>query len=152
MPPTPSRLRWANGLFGVALGGVALLMLLVGLALGVGHALDVGNTSMIGDLVLASLARIPAAWILTALVMAVFGWAPQLTGLVWGLYAASVVLVELGALWNLPSWMMDLSPFTHSPKLPGATGVIVPLITLTTCAGLLAAIGYVGWSRRDLTP
>jgi len=147
-----SRLRWANGLFGVALGGVALLMLLVGLALGVGHALDVGNTSMIGDLVLASLARIPAAWILTALVMAVFGWAPQLTGLVWGLYAASVVLVELGALWNLPSWMMDLSPFTHSPKLPGATGVIVPLITLTTCAGLLAAIGYVGWSRRDLTP
>src|SRR4029078_11162562 len=42
-----SRLRWANGLFGVALGGVALLMLLVGLGLGVGHALHVEDSAMI---------------------------------------------------------------------------------------------------------
>ena len=144
------RWRWATSLFGFALGGVALLMLLAGLAVGIGHALDVGNTRKLGDLVLAGLAQVPAAWVLAALAMAVFGWVPRLTGLVWGLFAAFVLLVELGALWGLPHWLMDLSPFVHSPKLPGATGVLVPLTVLTAIAALLAAIGYVGWRRRDL--
>ena len=146
------RWRWATSHFGVALSGVALLMGLAGLAVGIGHALDVGNTRMLGELVLASLARIPAAWVLTTLVMALFGWAPRLTGLVWGLYVAFVVLVELGALWDLPAWLVDLSPFVHSPKLPGSTAVLVPLVTLTLVAALLTGIGYIGWRRRDLAP
>jgi ABC-2 type transport system permease protein len=146
-----TRLRWATSFFGFALGGVTLLMLLAGLAVGIGHALDVGNTAMLGELVLAGLARIPAAWVLTALMLAVFGWAPRLTSLVWGLYAVFVVLVELGAFWNLPSWLLDVSPFVHSPKLPGHAGVLVPLSALTAVAVLLTALGYVGLQRRDLT-
>ncbi|HKY14411.1 MAG TPA: hypothetical protein VJM33_05765 [Microthrixaceae bacterium] len=145
-----SRWRWATSHLAFALGGVALLMLLAGLAVGVGHALDVGDSSKMGELVLASLARVPAAWVLTALVMAVFGWAPRLTGLVWGVFAALVVLVELGALWELPQWLVDVSPFVHSPKLPGVADVLVPLTALTVVAVLLAAIGYVGLRRRDL--
>jgi len=106
---------------------------------------------MLGELVVAGLARIPAAWVLTALVMTVFGWAPQLTGLVWGLYAACVMLVELGALWNLPQWIMDVSPFTHSPTLPGTMHDPISLIVLTMVAGVLTLIGCLGWRRRDLT-
>jgi ABC-2 type transport system permease protein len=144
------RWRWATGHVAMAMGGVALLMGLGGLAVGIGHALDVGNTEMLGELVLAGLARVPAAWVLTALVLAVFGWAPRLTGAVWGVFAGSMVLVELGALWNLPTWLMDLSPFVHSPKLPGSGAVLQPLVVLTLVAALLAAIGYLGWRRRDL--
>lgn len=147
---TTPRWRWATSHFGLALGGVALLMGLAGLSVGLGHALDVGNTRMVGELVLAGLARVPAAWVLTALVMSVFGWAPRFTSLVWGVYVAFVALVEMGALWNLPAWLLDLSPFVHSPKLPGTTDVLVPLTALTLVAFVLAALGYVGWRRRDL--
>ncbi len=145
-----TRWRWATALFLCALGGVAVLLLLAGLAVGVGHALDVGNTAMMGELVVAGLARIPAAWVLTALVMAVFGWAPRYTTLVWVPYVAFVVLVELGALWDLPSWLVDLSPFVHSPRLPGTADALLPLAVLTAIAAGLAAVGYVGLRRRDL--
>lgn len=144
------RWRWATSHLAVAFGGVTLLLALAGLAVGVGNALDVGDTAGIGELVLAGLARAPAAWVLAALVMALFGWAPRLTGLVWGLFAAFVVLVELGALWDLPQWLLDLSPFVHSPKLPGDAAVLAPTATLTLVAGALTALGYLGWRRRDL--
>jgi ABC-2 type transport system permease protein len=145
-----TRWRWATSLFGVALAGVALLMLLAGLAVGIGHSLDVGNTDMLWELMVAGLARVPAAWVLTALVMAVFGWFPRLTNLVWGIYVAFFVLFELGALWGLPQWLTDLSPFVHSPKLPGGDSTLVPLVALATVAALLTAVGYAGWRRRDL--
>ena len=146
-----SRWRWATSHLVFALGGVALLTLLAGLSVGVGNALDAGDTAMVGELALAGLARAPAAWVLAALVMAVFGWAPRFTGVVWGLFAAFVVLVELGALWDLPQWLLDLSPFVHSPKLPGDAAVLVPVLTLTLIATALTAFGYVGWRRRDLS-
>lgn len=145
-----SRARWATSHVVMALGGVALLVGLAGLAVGVGHSLDVGNTRMMDDLVLAGLARIPAAWVPAALVIAVYGWAPRLTGAVWGVFAAFVLLVELGALLDLPGWLVDLSPFVHSPKLPGPTPVLVPLTMLTLVVGLLTVLGYVGLRRRDL--
>ena len=113
-----SRWRWASSHFLFAVGGVTLLMVLAGLSVGIGNALDTGGAGQVGELALAGLAQAPAAWVLTALVMAVFGWAPRFTGVVWGAFAAFVVLVELGALWDLPQWLLDLSPFVHSPKLP----------------------------------
>ena len=145
------RWRWASSHFGFAIGGVTLLMVLAGLSVGIGNALDAGDAGKVGELTLAGLAQAPAAWVLAALVMAVFGWAPRLTGVVWGLFAAFVVLVELGALWDLPQWLLDLSPFVHSPKLPGDAAVLVPVTTLTLVAAALTAIGYLGWRRRDLS-
>jgi ABC-2 type transport system permease protein len=147
---SPNQWRWATSHFAVSLGGVALLMTLAGLAVATGHALDVGNTDMFWEIVLAAIARIPAAWVLASLVVFVFGWLPHATTWVWGVYAAFVVLVELGALWNLPSWLVDISPFTHTPKLPGAEDVGMPLMALTLVAAILAIVGFVGWNRRDL--
>ena len=139
-----SRWRWASSHFLFAVGGVTLLMGLAGVSVGIGNALDVGDTAKVGELALAGLAQAPAAWVLTALVMAVFGWAPRFTGLVWGVFAASVMLVELGALWDLPQWLLDLSPFVHSPKLPGDAAVLTPTLALTLIATALAAFGYLG--------
>jgi ABC-2 type transport system permease protein len=45
---------------------------------------------------------------------------------------------------------MDLSPFTHVPKLPGAEMRTTPVIWLIVVAGLLTAAGLAGFRRRDL--
>jgi ABC-2 type transport system permease protein len=55
-----------------------------------------------------------------------------------------------GPLLKLNQWVMDLSPFAHLPKLPGAPVNLTPIITLTCVTALLTAVGLTGFRRRDL--
>ncbi len=93
-----------------------------GLSIGAGAAFAVNDAALVGRSTVAALAQVPAAWVLTSVALAVFGWAPRLTGAVWGLLLAFVALGEFGVLWNAPNWLMDLSPFRHSPLLPVGSG------------------------------
>jgi ABC-2 type transport system permease protein len=146
-----TRTRWATSHFAAALSGVALLMLLAGLSIGAGAALTLHDGTQVGRVTLAAVAQIPAAWVITSMVLAVFGWAPRLTSAVWALLALFVALGEFGVLWNAPQWLMDLSPFQHSPLLPVGSSAVTALTDLTLTAAVLAALGYLGWRHRDLT-
>ena len=110
----------------------------------------VDDTALVGRSTVAALAQIPAAWVVTSVVLAVFGWAPRLAGAVWGVLLGFVALGEFGVLWNAPEWLMDLSPFRHSPLLPVDSGGVPALVALVLAAAALAALGYAGWRRRDL--
>jgi len=146
-----TRTRWATSHYGAALAGVALLMLLTGLSTGVGAAFALHDGSQVGRVTLAAVAQIPAAWVITSVGLTVFGWAPRLTAAVWGLLAVFIALGEFGVLWNAPQWLMDLSPFQHTPLLPVGSDGIGALVALTATAAALATLGYLGWRRRDLT-
>jgi ABC-2 type transport system permease protein len=145
-----SRVRWASSHYAIALGGAALLQLIAGLSIGAAAAVSLGDASQIGRVLLAALAQVPAVWVVTSLVMLAFGWAPRLTMAVWGLLVAFVALGEFGALWGLPTWVMDLSPLRHSPTLPVGADAVAPVLALTAVAGALSVLGYLGWRRRDL--
>ena len=41
----------------------------------------------------------------------------------WGLFLLVTVLQVLGPLAQAPQWLLNLSPFTHRPDLPGQTGL-----------------------------
>jgi ABC-2 type transport system permease protein len=58
--------------------------------------------------------------VLVGIALAPFGLAPRFARASWGVLAACVVLGQLGRLLQLAPWAMDLSPFTHVPKLPDA--------------------------------
>lgn len=64
------RLRWAGGHLAVAFGGSALVLLLAGLGLGLGHGREPG--AAIG----ATLAQLPAVWLIGALAVLLYGAAP----------------------------------------------------------------------------
>ena len=98
----------------------------------------------------AALAQVPAAWVVVAAVMVLFGWLPRWLSAAWGLLVALVVLGEFGALWQLPTWVLELSPFGHSPRLPGGDVAVGSLAGLVVVAAALAAVGFVGWRRRDV--
>jgi ABC-2 type transport system permease protein len=125
-------------------------MLLSGVSIGFGAASVLADSSQISRATVAALAQIPAAWVITSSVLAVFGWAPRLTAAAWGLLLGFVALGEFGVLWNAPQWLMDLSPFRHSPLLPVGSASISELAGLTAVAALISAAGYIGWRRRDL--
>ena len=46
--------------------------------------------------------------------------------------------------------VMDVSPFAHSPVLPGPNAALMGIAWLTLVAGALLAIGSAAFRRRDL--
>ncbi|MEZ5115715.1 MAG: ABC transporter permease [Candidatus Nanopelagicales bacterium] len=146
-----TRLRWAASHAVIAFVGVAVLMLATGAAVGVTHGFAVGDP---GEQTLrllgAAAAHVPAAWVMAALVLLLFGFVPRWVAGAWGVLVAFVVLGEFGPLWELPQWALDLSPFAHSPTLPGGPVDALSLVLLVVTAVVVAGAGLVGWRRRDL--
>lgn len=147
---TPARWRWAASHYAFALAGVATIMLVAGIAMGTGTALSLHDGAQFGRVLAVALAEIPAACVMTSLVMALFGWAPRATVAAWGVLVAFIALGEFGELWNAPGWLMDLSPFQHTPHLPVTGGWALPLAALIVGAAMLGAVGFLGWHRRDV--
>lgn len=145
-----SRIRWAWGHLGFALAGVAALMLVGGTSIGIGAALALDDPSQVGRVATAALAQVPAAWVVTVLVVLAFGWVPRMTAAVWGVLLACVAIGEFGVLWGVPDWLMDLSPFRHAPLLPVGMDGLASILALLAVAAVIGAIGLVGWRRRDL--
>jgi ABC-2 type transport system permease protein len=64
--------------------------------------------------------------------------------------SAAVLAVFFGPLLRLPQRVLDISPFTHVPKLPGATVHAAPLLWLTLAAAILVAAGLAARRQRDI--
>jgi ABC-2 type transport system permease protein len=65
-------------------------------------------------------------------------------------FVVAFVVGEFGPLWQAPQWLMDVSPFVHSPRMPAVDSTTTGLLPLTVVAALLVLAGFVGWRRRDL--
>ncbi|MGR6997227.1 hypothetical protein ACU686_02435 [Yinghuangia aomiensis] len=138
------RLRWAGSHLVFAAAGPVLLLAVGGLATGLAHG------AQIGGLVGAAVAQTPAVWAVAAAAAAVFGLWPRAMAAVWLLVALCVLLGMVGDALQLPQPVMDLSPFTHLPKLPGGDVELLPYALLAAVAALLGAAALAGTRRRDL--
>ncbi len=148
-----SRIRLAMNGFAIAVFGSAAVLLGTGIAIGLANGLASGDPiGQTGALLAAAAVQVPAIWVMASITLALFGWVPRATNAAWATLVAFVVVGEFGPLWKLPQWVLDLSPFAHSPRLPGGSVSAVPLIWLTAVAVALAAVGLLGWTRRDLQP
>jgi ABC-2 type transport system permease protein len=146
------RTAWSTAHLVVASAGTVLIMALVGLGMGIGYAYRVGGGGAeIGKLLVAGLAQAPAALVIGAIAAALFGLAPRASvAASWSVFGVAVAMLLLGATLQLSHWVLDVSPFTHLPKLPGGTAHPAPYIVLCLVAALLAGVGLVGLRRRDI--
>jgi ABC-2 type transport system permease protein len=145
------RVRWAAGHLSVALLGSALLLAVMGAGAGIAHGLvtdDVGGE--LGRLLVAGIAQVPAVWVFAGIALAFFGLLPQRSALSWAAVVAGFAITWIGPAVKLPQWALDVSPFTHLPKLPGADATAPPYVWLLVVAALLVAAGLAGLRRRDL--
>lgn len=145
-----SRLRFAASHITVALVGTTLLMLTMGVFAGFAHSAAAGDMSEFGRVLVAALVHLPSVWVLTGITVLVFGFAPGLIMAGWGALVVFLLLGQLGPIFELPQWAMDISPFTHTPKLPGGEFTATPLVWLTLVAAALIAVGLTGFRRRDI--
>ena len=145
-----TRRQWATSHAVLALLGVAALTLLIGLAIGLGHALSVGEPEQVWRLGLAATTRIPAAWMMVGLAVAIWGFWPRLGGLSWVLFVAFLVMGEFGVLWDIPEWVRNLSPFAHSPVVPGPDPQYLGVAVMLVLSLGLVALGIGRFARRDV--
>lgn len=145
------RVRWAASHLAFAVFGPVLLLVLDGAVVGLIHGLrahDLGGR--FPRVLWSALVQVPAVWVVAALTVVLFGLAPRIVVASWGLLAAFLLLGQLGPLLRLRQWMMDLSPFTHVPKLPGAAMRTTPVLWLVVVAAALTAVGLAALRRRDV--
>lgn len=146
------RISWGLSDLVIAAGGTVLILAATGLGAGLGYALRSGGSGgEVARLVGAGLAQLPAALVVAGVAAALFGLAPRASvagG--WTALGVAVLMLFLGATLRLPHWVLDISPFTHLPKLPGGTVSAAPLAWLSVIALALAAAGMIGLRRRDI--
>ncbi|HSR86936.1 MAG TPA: ABC transporter permease, partial [Streptosporangiaceae bacterium] len=146
------RIRWALSHISVAVAGACLLLASAGASAGFGYGLLTGSVStQLPKLLGAAVARLPAAMMLPAVAVLLFGLLPwESTALAWTAAALSGIIAVFGPPLQWASWIMDISPFTHAPKLPGGPLPLQPLMWLCGVELMIGTVGLVALRRRDV--
>src|SRR6266705_5167921 len=125
------RLQWASSHLTFSALGPAAALATAGLAAGLTHGLNSGHVGRELPRVLAgAMVQLPAVWVLAAIAVALFGLLPRLAAASWGALAVCLLFGLVGAALQLSQWLLDVSPFTHIPKAPGADVPAAPLVWL----------------------
>ena len=146
------RIRWGLSHVAVAVFGAAVLLAVAGLAAGLGYGLRAGSAGpqaarMIG----AAMAQLPASLVIAGVAVALVGLLPgACVAGAWTVLGVVVFIDLFGEALQLSHWLLDISPFTHAPRLPGGTVSAAPLLWLCLAAFAFCAVGLAALRRRDI--
>lgn len=144
------RARWQLAWLAVTGLGTVLVVLAAAAGVVTSDALVAGNAERAGELIAGMLTYLPAVAVLGGLAAALHGWAPRLALLTWVLLAGCFVVGWLGGLLGIPDAVMDLSPFTLTPRVP-LEDMDWPVVAgLAGVAVVLVVLGVLGLRRRDV--
>ena len=146
------RIRWALSYITMAVAGAALLLAVAGVAAGLGYGLRTGSAGPeLARMIGAAMGQLPSALVLAAVAIGLFGLLPRacVPG-AWTALGLVVVINLFGQVLQLSHWILDLSPFTHAPRLPGGTVSAAPLLWLCALALALSVAGLAGLRHRDI--
>jgi ABC-2 type transport system permease protein len=146
-----SRIRLAVIEIGVTTLGVVVLHASAALAIWAGAAIT-GAPLTIGAAMAGALNSAPIAWLAVGSAALAVGWLPSGVGAVGALPVAGGFLLNVitqGA--QAPTWVVNLSPFTHLSPVPNLPPDWSASSAFIAISALLMALGVAGYSRRDLT-
>lgn len=149
-----SRPRWliAN-LLNAGLGALVLLLIFAA-GMGVAAGTVLGDIpAELRALLGAGLVQLPAILLIAGAVIALTALLLRAAGpLSWALLLLSILLGPMfgAATLQLPAWAQDVSPFTHTPKLPAADLAALPVLSLIAISAVLVAAGLASFRHRNL--
>jgi ABC-2 type transport system permease protein len=146
------RLRWGGSYLLAVAVGTAVVLLAGGAGMGLGYGIASSTTgTQLPRLIGAALAQWPAALCVAAIGAAVIGLLPQWSAAAgWTAVGIFGLIGVFGPALNLSQAVLDVSPFTHVPKLPGGAFSATPLLWLAAVAVVLTTAGLAGLRRRDI--
>lgn len=145
-----SRGDWLLGHVAVTVAGTVLVLGSAGLGLGAGYALVTGDSGAIGRYLLPMLAYAAPVLVLAAVTRLLVGVQPRLATLAWLPLVLAAVVMLFGAVFRLPQWLQDLSPFEHLALAPAEPFRWAPFLVLAAVAASVSAAGQLAFRRRDI--
>ncbi|WP_424183805.1 ABC transporter permease [Actinokineospora sp. G85] len=148
-----SRVAWMSAHLLFALVGSAVLLAVAGAGAGVTHGLRAGDLgTQLAHAAGGAVAQIPAVWVVAGVAALLFGLVPKAsTAVSWAVVGVALGLGLFGPALNLGQAVLDVSPFTHVPKIPGPAVSAEPLVWLGVVAVALVGASLVAFRRRDLS-
>ncbi len=146
------RTRWAlSHIFWILVGSTCIFAGF-GASAGLSSGWNSGDsTQEILRLTGAALAYLPALWVFGGFTVALFGLIPRFAvGASWSALALSFFLDMTGEFKQISSFLLNISPFTHVPKVLMGEDFALSTAGLVGTAILLTAIGLVGLHKRDV--
>lgn len=145
------RLRWVASHLVFSLLGPAVALAAAGAAIGLTHGLNVRDVGgELPRLLAGAMVQLPAVWVLSAVTVLLFGLLPRFAAAAWAALTVCLLVGLVGPTLGWDQWVMDVSPFTHLPRLPGAEVTATPLVWLVAIGVLVGAVGLVGFRKRDI--
>jgi ABC-2 type transport system permease protein len=145
------RTRWLAGHVLIALVGSAAAIMIAGLVAGLTYGAAAGDVAGKLPTVLGTAAvQLPAVWLLSSITVALFGLLPRFAPVAWGVLVTFIAVYLLGSLANSPQWLLDLEPFTHTPRVGSRDFTATPLAWLLVIDAALITLGAIAFRRRDL--
>jgi ABC-2 type transport system permease protein len=131
----------------VALVGVAWLLLVTGLAMGVGAT---GSEVSFGGTLTAALVQLPAVGVVIGLSLLALAQGSRYAVLGWAFVVGFFLVGPVAELLGLPGWVAGLSPYSHVPKVPADSVAWTPELVLTAIAATLVATAWWRYRERDI--
>ncbi len=144
------RPRWMLSQLVAPLAAGVVVPVAGGLGVGTSYAVLTGDAGELSRMVGGAVAHMPAVWAVTGVAVLLIGVLPRVAALSWAVFAGCMVTALLGSLLQLPDWALELSPFEHTPRLPGGTVDVATLLILTAIAAGAMIVGLVAFRHRDV--
>ncbi len=128
--------------------GAAVVMTAAATGLTLGDAARTGSPEW--GFVAAGWARLPAMLVFVSLALALFGWRRRAAPGVWLAFTVAAALLMFGPSLDLPTWVLNLSVYTHVNHRPAADQGTVATVVLLAAAAFAAGLGIILFRRRDV--
>ena len=145
-----SRTRLFAGQLCWALGASALTIFVGGLGAGTALAIATGDPHRLGRVLVSALVYVPAAWVIVAVAVALFGALPERAALAWGFLGLCALVGQLGPVLQLPRWVSRVSPVSSVPTTPWVELDATPLAVLFLLSVALTTAGVLCFRLRDI--
>jgi ABC-2 type transport system permease protein len=146
-----SRLRWLGGHAVLSLLGGAILLAATGTALWLGVAASGSDEITWLNAMRSVLNTLPIVVLIGGLAVCSFGLFPRLTvAIPVTVTVVGYLVTLLGPALSWPSWVLNVSPFTHLALVPAVPWAATSGLVMT-CLGLLfLSVGLLAFNRRDV--
>lgn len=145
-----SRPAWLAPHVAVVAGGALTIAGVGALALALSTASVLSDSDWIAKIVTAAAIHLPVTLLFAGVSVALFGWLPRAQPAAWALFAVSAVLAYMGPGLDLPTWLVEWSPFGLVGNVPAEDVDVTGSIAAAVGGLVLLALGVVGFTRRDI--